>query len=215
MTQPATRLMALLLMCCGALLCAGVHAAPGHARTDAETAYEHGAQARAHHDFAAALNWFGQAAKRGHGPALYALGSMYEWGDGVDTDQGQALAWYRKARPWYRQRAEAGDAEAQYTLASLYSLDDADPAEVAKWYRRAARQGHADAQFNLGALYEQGHGVAPDLNQALRWYEKAAAQGNAAARNNLDVIAQCRTPRRQSTLGGALWDSLCAPPKGD
>ena len=87
--------------------------------------------------------WFEKAAAAGHVKAQYALGQLYEKGEGVERD-------YGKARQWYEKAAEAGHAKAQYALGSLYEDGlgvDRDEAKAREWYGKAAAQGHKNAQL--------------------------------------------------------------------
>ena len=75
-----------------------------------------------------ALYWYGQAAKRGHVEAQYALGQRSD-------DPAKAMEWYRKA-------AERGLADAAYSLGYCYEKGkgaEADKDEAAKWYHRAGQ----------------------------------------------------------------------------
>ena len=73
------------------------------------------------------------------------IGSLYDSGEGVPKDAGEAANWYRKA-------AEQGHADAQCRLGDLYYFGEGvpkDTGEAANWYRQAAEQGHAGAELNL------------------------------------------------------------------
>ena len=126
------------------------------------------------------------AANSGDAVAEFELGVLYDNGQGVPQDYGQAEAWYRKA-------AEQGYADAQSNLGVMYDNGQGVPqdyVQAASWYRKAADQGNADAQTNLGALYDNGQGVPQDYAQAASWYRMAADQGNADAQTNLGVMYQ-------------------------
>ena len=138
----------------------------------------------------AAAKW---KAERGDIKAQYRIGEMYAYGQSVDLDRVQALAWFRKA-------AERGYTDAQYKLGVIYDTqydsDDYDRydedygvernnAEAAKWYRLAAEQGHVYAQYHLGRLNAEGRGVAKNDAEAAKWYIKAAEQGYADAQYQL------------------------------
>lgn len=43
------------------------------------------------------FKWFVKSAKMGWDDALYMLGRMYCYGEGVDQDYGEALKWYEKS----------------------------------------------------------------------------------------------------------------------
>ena len=153
------------------------------------------------------------AAAKGNVGAQLSLGYMYENGDHVLKDLGEAEKWYRRAAEmenvnamiglasllgdapeatlWFRKAAEKGNAGAQEMVAYRYQSGtgaDIDPLEAVFWYKKAAEQNKIAAQNNLGRLYQLGIGVEKDLDQAIFWYEKAAEQGSVAAQNNLKQL---------------------------
>ncbi|MEC7369785.1 MAG: caspase family protein [Pseudomonadota bacterium] len=153
------------------------------------------------------------AAAKGNVGAQLSLGYMYENGDHVLKDLGEAEKWYRRAAEmenvnamiglasllgdapeatlWFRKAAEKGNAGAQEMVAYRYQSGtgaDIDPLEAVFWYKKAAGQNKIAAQNNLGRLYQLGIGVEKDLDQAIFWYEKAAEQGSVAAQNNLKQL---------------------------
>ena len=92
---------------------------------------------------------FRQAADFGNAGAQNSLGVMYELGQGVTRDAGEAVKWYRKA-------AEQGHAGAQNNLGNRYRKGEGvtrDVGEAMKWYRKAAEQGIARAQGRLARIY--------------------------------------------------------------
>jgi len=73
---------------------------------------------------------------------------MYSNGQGVQQDDGQAVAWYRKA-------AEQGDAVAQASLGYMYAYGRGvtrDRLAAVRWYRMAAAQGDQNARQALALL---------------------------------------------------------------
>jgi len=75
-----------------------------------------------------------QRADQGDTIAQFNLGLMYNDGERVPQDFGQAAAWYRQA-------ADQGFARAQYNLGVMYDNGEGvpqDPAEAVAWWRRAA-----------------------------------------------------------------------------
>ena len=117
--------------------------------------------------------------------AQYALGYLFETGEGVPQDLIEAVAWYLQA-------AEQGHAGAQNNLGLMHYAGRGVPqdhAAAVDWYRRAAEQGDSEAQFNLGLMHCYGHAVAQDYVEAHKWWSLAAAQGNESARMNLDDLA--------------------------
>ena len=115
-----------------------------------------------------------QAAAAGSLAGMTSLGFLYQNGRGVEKDDAQAVAWYRKA-------AEQGYPPAQNNLGVMY----AGESPAVAWYRKATKQGGADAQKNLGGMYADGRGVEQDDAQAVAWFRKAAEQGFANAQFNL------------------------------
>mgnify|MGYP000261205336 CR=1 FL=1 len=76
-------------------------------------------------------------AEQGNSAAQYALGWMYESGQGTLQNYPQAAYWYSKA-------AEQGDVAAQYVLATMYSKGLGvvkDQQQAVKWLLKAAEQG--------------------------------------------------------------------------
>ncbi len=73
---------------------------------------------------------------------------MYFNGEGVQQDDGQAVAWYQKA-------AEQGDAVAQASLGYMYAYGRGvtrDRLGAIRWYRMAAAQGDQNARQALALL---------------------------------------------------------------
>lgn len=128
--------------------------------------YLNGRDALKRSDYAEAAKWYRKAAERGDADSQFALGLMYENGDGVPEDYAEAAKWYRKA-------AKQGDADAQHNLAEKYYWAEGvagDESEAAKWYRLAAEQGHLHSQVVLGNMYRSGEGIPQDLVKAYMWY---------------------------------------------
>lgn len=152
-------------------------------------------------DYAGALGEFRPLAEEGDAAAQFALGFLYERGEGVPEDAGQAVYWYRKA-------AGQGNPDAQYNLGVMYRTGKGVPEDDAKagvWYRRAAEQGSADAQYSLGAMYVRGEGVPEDAGQAVFWFRKAAKQGYAAAQSDLGVMYQMGEGAPEDVRRAAFW----------
>ena len=152
-------------------------------------------------DHAGALDEFRPLAEEGDAAAQFALGFMYERGEGVPEDAGQAVFWYREA-------AEQGNADAQYNLGVMYRTGKGAPEDAAAagvWFRRAAEQGIAVAQYSLGTMYARGEGVPEDARQAVFWYRKAAEQGYADAQSDLGVMYQTGEGVPEDVRRAAFW----------
>ncbi len=123
-------------------------------------------------------------AEQGDAEAQFNLGYMYDFGQGVTQNYGEAVKWYRRA-------AEQGHATAQNNLGRSYAKSEGvskDAAQAVSWFRKAAEQGLALAQSNLGLMYVNGEGVPKDAIEAVEWFRKAAEQGLASAQSNLAVM---------------------------
>ena len=100
-------------------------------------------------DVPRARAWYERAARSGHPEAQYALGNMYDYGEGGPQDD-------ESARHWYELAASQGVRDAQMHYARMlecgrggrWSLE-----EAAHWYRKAVDQGDELAATNLGAMH--------------------------------------------------------------
>jgi len=129
-------------------------------------------------DFATALKEWQPLAKQGDVRGQFALGHMYEDGEGLPKDYAEAVKWFRLA-------AEQGYDKAQARLGSMYDNGEGVPQdykEAVKWYRLAAKQGNDDAQLDLGILYLHGDAVLQDNVMAHMWFNLGATNGNPMAR---------------------------------
>ena len=145
-------------------------------------------------------------AEQGYAEAQYALGYMYDKGQGVPQD-------YKKAVVWYTKAAEQGYAKAQNKLGLMYFLGmgvSQDYKRAVFWYTKAAKQGVAEAQNNLGLMYFLGMGVSQDYKRAVFWYTKAAKQGVAEAQNNLGSMYALRIGVSQDYKRAVFWYTKAA-----
>src|SRR5205085_6322450 len=88
------------------------------------------------------------AAFQGIAEAQLALGLKFLYGEGMTTNDSEALLWLRKA-------AEQGQAEAQFHLGNLYRDGRGttrDLLQASKWYRKAADGHHPEAKRALQEL---------------------------------------------------------------
>ena len=142
--------------------------------------------------FAEAYRDWSAAAEAGDGRAARLIGVMYDSGEGVPQDRGQALRWYKRA-------AELGDAGGMFNVAVSYDSGTGvarDSVAAARWYARAAARRFGRAEYNLALMYEAGDGVRHDPAAASRLFRDAAGDGIAAARSHLPVTREVtlRTP---------------------
>lgn len=157
--------------------------------------FQAGMQAYRRGAYIDALREWRPLAERGDVPAQTALGVMYREGLGVQLDENEALAWFRRS-------ARQGHALAQFELGAIYQT------ESIRWQCRAASQGNAEAQaaienewggvercIYLESDFTGQGGDDPDGETGWRylaywiewsaksteWYCQAALQGNADA----------------------------------
>lgn len=136
--------------------------------------------------FAEAYRDWTEAAEAGDGRAARLLGVMYDSGEGVAQDRGQALRWYERA-------AGLGDAGGMFNVAVSYDSGMGvarDGRTAARWYARAAARHFGRAEYNLALMYESGDGVRHDPAAAFRLFRDAAGDGIAAARSHLPVTRE-------------------------
>jgi hypothetical protein len=131
-----------------------------------------------------ALIWYQQAVDAGSLNARVDIGTMYEFGWGVERNPTTALQWYRSA-------AQAGLPRGLFAIGQSYQkgvgvAQDYD--QAMEWYLRAAQAGSADAMNSIGVLYDNGLGVRKSHAKARRWYKRADKAGSTLARGNLGTF---------------------------
>jgi len=125
-----------------------------------------------------------QKAAGGDPKAQVDLGIAYASGNGIPTDEVEAVKWFRKA-------AEQEYPPGEYALGEMYLTGRGVPVDMAqavKWIRLSAGHDHPQGQFNLAAMYIEGMGVAKDDVKAAEWLRKAAQQGFAPGQFGLGVM---------------------------
>ncbi len=131
-----------------------------------------------------ALTWYQTAADAGSMNARVDLGTMYEFGWGVERDLTTALEWYQSA-------AQAGSPRGMFAVGRSYHEGIGvrrDYEEAMVWYKRAAARGSADAMNSIGVLYDNGLGVRKSHAKARRWYKRAEKAGSTLAKGNLGTF---------------------------
>ena len=164
-------------------------------------AFEDGLAAYQNQDFSGALRHWQEAAGQGNTRAMLNLGVMYDRGQGIAENDGEAVKWYQAA-------AGAGIAEAQYYLGQKYRSGQGigqNIGEAVQWYRRAADQGHMQAQRMLSLLYLNGSGVDRDYGEALNWASKAADQGDVQSLHNIGYMVQNGLGVAENPAEAANW----------
>lgn len=134
--------------------------------------------------FKLALENLEPLATEGDCEALCDLGSMFEYGEGVEKDHVKAVDYYLKA-------ATKGYASAQCNLGYMYNNGRGvclDRVSAIQYYTLASQQNHVRALYNLGYLFKYGYGVAQDYRQAVLYYRRSAEQGYTKAQHNLGFM---------------------------
>lgn len=143
-------------------------------------------------------------AMNGNVHAQYKLGTMYETGEGVETNIEQAKHWYGLA-------ANAGSTSAQQRNTYLLIKEQGyDQAKNAEWLDGVITEANArkpEAVLLLGQLYREGLGVKKDLNKSLELLNqvKILGVGNvekeiAMVRKEIEALkngAQIKQQKRQ------------------
>jgi TPR repeat protein len=143
--------------------------------------YQLGRALYAVQDYPAALASYKKAFELGNTHALYALGAMYDNGDGVEKDP-------VRARFYYEIAAEMKFAPAILSLGLQQERGLGVARDVGKayaLYQRAADLGDARAMNWMGELTEKGLGVEQNAKAARILYEKSAGLGESEAMVNL------------------------------
>lgn len=109
---------------------------------------EGGLEAFKSKDYAKALYLLQPLAHEGSPEALYALGTMYQVGAGVELDDAYA-------ENYYRQAAENGHGGASFQLGIIYL--DVDNEEAETWLKKAMQLGHPQAEYVLHNLFDGMH----------------------------------------------------------
>jgi len=117
--------------------------------------------------------------------AIYYLGRLYEFGNGVEQNNTTALSYYVTAD-------KMGLPQAKYQLGLTCEFGRCGVTqshEVAlRIYKEAADLGHSDAQCQIGGLYEFGRGTEQSYALAAHYYNLASENGNDRAKF---LLADC------------------------
>ena len=146
-------------------------------------------------------------ATRGNADAQAQLAYLYQVGEGVTPDYGEAAKWNKKA-------ADQGHAIAQSNLAYMYWKAIGVPAdceEAVRLYRESAGQGWMEAQHNLGMLYLEGSCGPVDYMNAYIWVNIAYYQGSKASKAVMDKIAREMSPDQiedAQLRAAGMWEDI-------
>ena len=157
-------------------------------------------------DFKQAAIWYTKSAEMGNSFGQNLLGSMYQHGQGVETNLPQAVTWFEAS-------ARQGNAEGQKNLGYMYYLGTGvqkDYPTAMKWFLASAEQGNAESRANLGIMYEEGLGVAVDDKEAMKWYLRAANQDYARGQYYVGTMYAVGKGGELSQTKAVQWYKLAA-----
>jgi TPR repeat protein len=137
-------------------------------------------------EYAAAMDYFSQAAAKNNAAAMFYIGIRHYFGSGKLTKN------YPEAMSWFKKAAEMDHAGALYFLGNMYSHGygvNKDCAEAISWYQKAIDNGSTPAFNGIGFIYRFG-GDCVDGNplEAISWYKKGVEKGNVTSMNNIATM---------------------------
>ncbi|MBQ3239938.1 MAG: sel1 repeat family protein, partial [Akkermansia sp.] len=112
-------------------------------------------------------------ARQGDAESQYELAVKYEMSFAVNTDEKEALFWYRKA-------AAQGHRQAKFMLSS----------EAFNYMLKVAREGRGGYFFLVAYRYEYGIGTKKNMEKARYWYKKAAEEGHYRSKQKLQEMGR-------------------------
>lgn len=149
--------------------------APSYQASEGQQAFQAGLALFREGKHAQALEKWRSGANSGYAPAQWALGYLFEKGQGTQPNISEAASWYRKA-------AEQGLPGAQLALGGMYERGQGvsqSDSEAFTLFSKAADRGYPPAIVALGSMYERGKGTAKDASKAFELYKKASDLGAA------------------------------------
>ena len=135
--------------------------------------FQAGGDAYKRGDYETAAKEFLPLAEKGDHRAMYALGSMYSVGRGVEQNFEEAFKWFQRA-------AKYGRPDAEYKLGIMYVHGfgvDQDYRRAINWFGKSAKKGYPLAQNKIGQMYLDGKGVPQSNVKAYAWSAIAYNQG--------------------------------------
>ncbi len=116
-------------------------------------------------DYETAAKEFIPLAERGDHRAMYALGSMYSDGQGVEKN-------LKKSFELFSEAAKNGRADAMYKLGLMYEKGmglKQNPKKAVRYYQKSAKKGYPLSQYRFGLMYEKGLAVKQNPINAYAW----------------------------------------------
>lgn len=132
------------------------------------------------------VEWYKKSTEEGYDWGMHNLAGCYRDGEGVQEDQEQAIAWFRKA---YELHGDAAG-NAANRIGLIYNKQG-NHVKQFEWYKNSAEEGYDWGMYNVACCYRDGEGVQEDREQAIAWFKKAyELHGDAAgdAANQIGLI---------------------------
>ena len=129
---------------------------------------------------------FGLCVWQGHLGAAEAIGSIFNWGQGVSIDYPRAMAAYKVG-------VKGGSALCQWQVGFMYYYGlgvAVDFKQARAWIEKAAAQDQPSAVSALGAMYHEGKGVTPSWRRARELYKRAIELGDSMAVENMQNLTE-------------------------
>lgn len=148
-------------------------------------------------DYQAAFREWEPLAQSGEVDAQFALGYLYEYGEGVTQS-------YRQAAYWYGKAADAGDIDAAVAMGYLYESGlgvKQNFRRAVEYYSMASDQGDAYAMYYLARMVAEGRGTDRDLVHAYTLFGVVA--GSPEIDEETKTLAMEERTRLRSSLTAA------------
>jgi TPR repeat protein len=153
------------------------------------------------------MDYLSKAAARNNPAAMFEIGMMYYFGEGVAENYPTAMGWFKKA-------AEKNHIDALEYIGSMYSLGlgvDENYTEAVVWYQKAIEYGSTRAFNGMGYIYQfGGNGIAENPLEAISWYNKGADKGYASSMYNIAEMYEKGTRVPQNYSEAFTWYSKAA-----
>ena len=110
-----------------------------------------------------------KAKELGSNEAIFSLGELYYYGNGVAQD-------YQKSFELYTNPLLEDHPEAQFSIGVQYDLGEGVEQSYEKsfeYFLKGSALNHNPSTFNVGYMYENGEFVDKDLTEARKWYQQS------------------------------------------
>ncbi len=141
--------------------------------------------------------WYGRAAEKGDGHAMFYLGILLRTGSvNLPADPVAAAKWFRRG-------ADLGNAFCTIQLARMMRNGEGvvkDAARSVAMLKEMAEQGNGDVQVELGLVYEEGLGLPRNLPEAYFWYVLADEGGSGVGQAPRSELAPRLTAAQRASV---------------